>query len=165
VIVACANTLADSVGVGGLVRAKLPGANESSIQLPGILTVYSNGGFLVAGPHRDGDMLGVMQALRRRGIEYVLWNNPSQERPDFSDSGLEALALMANLEAHSGPPPPQAPASIWAVFAFLRDGVVKPGESPPCLVLADGTGVWVTIGDPYIPGALHYCPSHHPQFY
>jgi 4-amino-4-deoxy-L-arabinose transferase-like glycosyltransferase len=168
VLVATANTLGTSFGIGRSLQVSLPGATSSSRQKPGLLTLYSNEGFLVGGPKRDGDILGLMQALRRNGVREVAWLNlgPEEPRPtftpDFSRGGLTAFAqiakltflretvVMSNLTQHD---------------AVLGHGPIEAGEAPPCAKLSDGTGVWVRLGGPNRPGVMCYCPFRHPVFY
>jgi 4-amino-4-deoxy-L-arabinose transferase-like glycosyltransferase len=93
VLFAIANTLGLSFGVGQNVRITLPGAEPHLLDTPGLLTFYTHEGFLVAGPHRDGDVFALMQALRRKGVREVLWINLASKEastgdtPDFSEAG------------------------------------------------------------------------------
>jgi hypothetical protein len=161
VLAAAANTLGVSFGVGETLRLQLPGANTSFLQAPGILTVYSNEGFLVAGPQRDGDMLATLRELKRNGVQVVVWHHLKAE-PNFSNAGLKALAKIAGLPARNGYP---VPATLNRHDAILAHGPIEPGETPPCVRLSDGTGVWIRLGNPNARGALDYCPPRHPQFY
>ncbi len=169
VLVVTANMLSTSFGVGTVTSAKLPGAASSLLGLPSPLTIYSNRGFLVAGPTRDGDVLGLMQTLRRDGVREIDWisldpKEPSPEfSPDFSEAGLVAFAQIARLNPPSEPVAlPKAP----PYEAILSHGPVKRGQAPPCVELSDGTGVWVLRSDPNgSSSAKHYCPFRHPTFY
>ncbi len=66
VAVVVVNMMGSTFGVGKQYRITLPGASPSALQQPGYLTLYP-GGFLVSGPHRDGDLLATLQALRSGG--------------------------------------------------------------------------------------------------
>jgi hypothetical protein len=163
VLTAVANTLGASFGVGGALRIQLPGANTGSVQNPGILTVYSNAGFLVAGPRRDGDMLATLRGLRRNGVHVVVWPPPPGPEPYFSTQGLVTLAQIAGIDAAGAGSPD--PAALTRQDAVLSHGPIEAGATPPCVRLSDGTGVWIRLGNPNAPGALYYCPSRNPQFY
>ena len=168
VVVAIANTLSTSFGIGAVSRAKLPGADASLLELPGIVTIYSNAGFLVSGPHRDGDVLALMQALRRNGVREITWINVGANEPapgftpDFSEAGLTAFSLIAKLTT---PSEPVSPSSLTTRDAILGHGPIGRGEAPPCVKLHDGTGVWVRLGNPNAPGTKDYCPFRRPAFY
>jgi 4-amino-4-deoxy-L-arabinose transferase-like glycosyltransferase len=164
VLVVTANTLATSFGVGGVLKATLPGANSEPLETPGVVTFYSNTGFLVAGPHRDGNVLGLMQALRRNGVRVITWINiaseepPPELTPTFSSAGLEAFALIAGLKLAKRVPSTPSEAT-------LGHGPVEAAHSPPCVTLSDGSGVWVRIGSPNARGIQYYCPFRHPAYY
>jgi 4-amino-4-deoxy-L-arabinose transferase-like glycosyltransferase len=166
VLVAIANTIATSFGVGRTLQATLStGPRPWPLEAPGVVTFYSNGGFLVAGPHRDGDVLGLMRALRRNGVREITWINlgsgepPPQATPIFSDAGLTAFALIAGLKLADR-------AHLTSGDAALGHGQIKAGHTPPCVKLYDGSGVWVRLGsDPNAPGIQDYCPFRHPAFY
>jgi hypothetical protein len=166
VLVVAVNTLGAGFGAGVNLTTSLPGASATALESPGRITFFSKEGFLVAGPKREGDLLSVMQALKRRGVEHILWHHGSDEaRPYFSEAGIQALALIARLDTQTEPPSSSAPPAAWNRFAFMAYGPIAAGEARPCLVLDGGFGVWVRIGNPNAPGARDYCPSHHPQFY
>jgi 4-amino-4-deoxy-L-arabinose transferase-like glycosyltransferase len=168
VFVAIANTLAVSFGVGGNVSVRLPGAEPQLVEAPGVVSIYTNAGFLVAGPHRDGDVLALMRTLRRNGVRRVTWVNLSSEEAvpritaDFSQAGLEAFALLARLASADHV---EELGTLTTHDAILGHGPLEPGEPPPCARLSDGTGVWIRLGEHNAAGAKLYCPSHHPAFY
>lgn len=159
-----ANTLATTFGVGGKTEIKLVGSPPTNSQaFPDRVVVYSNAGFLVAGPHRDGDVPGLLGALRRDGVRVVTFSNPENAGggpPDFSTSGLEALALIARLR----------PSSVTALvhrgpeFVALLHRSTAPSAPPPCTRLADGTGVWVVRFDSTSRRLSLYCPFPSPHF-
>jgi hypothetical protein len=168
VLIAIFNTLGASFGVGGNYRVTLAGARPTLLDAPGVLTIHTDTGFLVAAPHRDGDVLALMQALRRNGVRRVTWvnldpNEPSVEAtPDFSEAGLIAFALIAKLEIPNVGAEPENPTPQDAV---LGHGSIGGSDSPPCTKLSDGTGVWVRLGNPTAPHAKNYCPFRRPAFY
>lgn len=163
-----ANTLGDTFGVGGDVSVKLPGAEPAYLEGPGLVRVYSNVGFLVSAPHRDGDVLGLMEALRQHGVREVNWIDIGRGEPPpgfnstFSQAGLVAFTYIAKLTR----PPEQEPFSAYTSrVAILGHGPLAQGSGAPCVRLSDGTGVWVRLGNPNAPNAKNYCPFAHPAFY
>ncbi len=166
VLVVAVNTIGASFGTGVNLKTSLPGANATALESPGRITFLSKEGFIVAGPERDGNLLSAMRALKRRGVEHILWpRGPDLVNLAFSDAGVEALALLAGLDTHAKLPPQSAPPATWSHFAVFGQGTIVAGEPPPCLVLDDGTGVWIRIGDALASGNQDYCPSRHPEFY
>ena len=167
VLGALSNTLATSFGLGGIVSVKLPASLASSLGTPTSVTLYSNAGFLVAAPRRDGNMLGLLRALQHHGVQEVQWINlgpnepPPRLTPDFSEAGLKALAAIANLTSAEI----EGPVGLTDRYATLGHGPVKRTEVPPCITLSDGTGVWVRLGNPNAPSTKDYCPFRHPAFY
>jgi 4-amino-4-deoxy-L-arabinose transferase-like glycosyltransferase len=169
VLIATANTLSTSFGLGTVVNAKLPEATSNLLKTPSSVTIYSNAGFLVSGPHRDGDVLALMRALRRNGVQQVTWISlgpkepPPGLTPEFSEGGLTAFTLIAKLNTPSEEV--VVSRNLTHHDAILGHGPVTAGVAPPCATLSDGTGVWVRLGDPNAPGAKDYCPYRHPAFY
>jgi hypothetical protein len=155
-----ANTLGTTFGVGGQVEAKLVGSPPNTEAFPDRAILYSNRGFLVAGPQRDGDVPGLLRALRREGVEVVAFDLAQSEAPDFSSEGLGPLAMIAGLL----PSIETALANQSSAAVAVMHEPIRRGASPPCTVLSDGTGVWVLRRNP--SGQVqHYCPSHDPQYY
>jgi hypothetical protein len=162
VLVAIANTLGASFGTGRPLQVSLPGSYTAALNKPGHLTLYSNQGYLVSGPHRDGDLLAMLKALRRHGVRGIIWSRSQAYAPDFSFGGVAALAQFADLkplltigrEVELGPG-----------NAVLDHSARAPGGGPPCVLLDDGTGIWVRLGNPNAPGARNYCPLPKPHFY
>jgi hypothetical protein len=158
-LVAVANTLSASFGIGGRASVTLPGASATALEKPGTITFLNNQGFLVAGPQRDGDLLAMLQALRRQGIRRVAWIAATALEPDFSEEGVEALIQIAGLEPLSG----VEASALTRQDAILAHGTLE--GPPPCVRLDDGTGVWLRIGNPEAPGAKDYCPLPKPRYY
>jgi hypothetical protein len=168
VLFVVANTLGDSFGVGGDVLANLPGAKPAYLEGPGLVRVYSNIGFLVSAPHRDGDVLGLMEALRRHGVREVTWIDLGRGEPPpglnstFSQAGLVAFTYITKLKQ----PPEQEPVSAYtSSVAILAHGPLAQGPGAPCVRLNDGSGVWVRLGNPNASHVKNYCPFDHPAFY
>lgn len=162
VVAVVGNTLGSTFGVGTQYRIALPGASPTALQQSGYLTLYP-GGFLVSGPHRDGDLLATLQALRRGGVRYLVWNQRQGTiEPDFSNGGVAVLAQIAQLQQ------PAVGARVGALggrVAVLAHGKVALHEVPPCVTLDDGTGIWIRIGNPAAAGAQDYCPLPRPHRY
>jgi 4-amino-4-deoxy-L-arabinose transferase-like glycosyltransferase len=169
VLIAVFNTLGASFGIGGNYRITLAGAKPELLNTPGIVTIHSDTGFLVSSPQRDGDILGLMQALRRHGVrEMSLINVGSKElppgyTPDFSEAGLVALARIAKVGVLSEGV--VLPPTVGDSYATLGHGPIVSSEAPPCVRLSDGTGVWVRLGNPNASATKDYCPFRDPAFY
>ena len=160
--VVVANMMGSTFGIGMQYRITLPGASPTALQQPGYLTLYP-GGFLVSGPHRDGDLLGTLQALRRDGVRYLAWNQrQATDEPDFSNGGVTVFAQIAQLQ---GLAPGQPLSGLGSSVAELAHGKINPEGPPPCVTLDDGTGVWIRIGNPTAPGAQDFCPLPRPHYY
>jgi 4-amino-4-deoxy-L-arabinose transferase-like glycosyltransferase len=161
-LIAAVNTLGISFGVGPKLQITLAGARTNTLQKPGVITVSENHGFLVSGPHRDGNLVGMFQALHRDGVRSVMWPVQQSIEQDFSTGGVTALAEVAGLTPSTSSPPIS---SLTRADAFLAHGKIVSGEPPPCLTLDDGTGVWVRLGNPEARGAEDYCPVPSPHYY
>lgn len=152
-LVAFANSLGVGFGVGPDV---LVGPNSTAFeQQPGRLTVVANYGYWIGPPARDGDMLGLLRTLRRRGVREVRWDSQQEFEADFSYQGITALARIAGLRV-PGKPIDQATAS--RSYAVLRHGAPEADLANPCIVLAGGAGVWVSLGGSRGSEAWSYCP-------
>ncbi|MGH2913015.1 MAG: hypothetical protein ACRDJ3_11140, partial [Solirubrobacteraceae bacterium] len=182
VLLVIANTLGTSFGVGGVVSKTVPGTNVALLERPGVVTLYSNAGFLVSGPQRDGDVLGLLRALKAQETHVIAWVveiGASKELPEsryFTEGGLMALTRIAGLKSGT-----EVPLENNSETAILGHGALLPGEPPPCVKLNDGSGVWVQLGDPEqaLKGGIgawvqsarsprtiqDYCPFRDPQTY
>jgi hypothetical protein len=161
-VVALANTLGAAFGLGSQLRVTLPGARADTLQQPGTITFYENQGFLVSAPKRDGDLLGMLTALKRGGTHAVILNFGEATGADFSEDGVYALAQIAGLEPLA---PGSSATALTSSDAVLAHWKIRPGEAPPCVRLDDGTGVWVRLGDPLASGSKDFCPLPKPHFY
>jgi 4-amino-4-deoxy-L-arabinose transferase-like glycosyltransferase len=156
-----ATTLGIAFGVGGDVRLSLGSTISRTEAWAGVaprneIVVYSDHDFEVSGPQRGGRMLALMRALRRDGVTGVAWLQ-RQVTPAFEDQGLHAFASMARLSA----PMPTDP--LPPGVALLLHGPVGAGP-PPCVTLADDTGVWLRLeraGD----AQPFYCPLLRPPLH
>jgi hypothetical protein len=162
VVAVAANTLGTTFGVGGQVETKLVHSPPASQALPDRVVFYSNqGGLGVAGPHRDGNLPGLLRALRPTGVRGVAWSLAQSQEPDFSSEGLIPLALIAGLDYTKNP---EAVVSIPAVVGLIHESVT-PRSPPTCTRLSDGTGVWVLRRNLATRKLELYCPFPHPHFY
>ena len=162
VAVAIANTLGSTFGVGGIVTLSLPHSLQRAKEAPNAATIYSNEGYLVhAAPERTGYMLGTLRVLKHSGVEGVLVLPSEAPNEAAFLEGLQPLTQIAGLELGES----SAPSNLSDAVAVLDREKVSKSSAPPCVVLSDGTGVWIRIGNPYAPGAKDYCPTHKPQFY
>jgi hypothetical protein len=157
-----ANTLGIDFGVGREVKvalvARLPATEQNSDQL----VVYSTNGFLVSAPKRDGDVLGLLQALHREGVRTLSFSLEQSRLSDFSYAGLFPLAQIAGLtpvitQTSWGRPVP-------SVATLLHEPITATSV-PTCTRLSDGTGVWVARYDRAAGKLAYYCPTHRPRYY
>lgn len=149
--------LANSLGVGFGVGPPLASApsNATYEQQPGRVTFYANYGLWIGPPTRDGDLLGLLRALRRGGVREVRWYSDQELESDYSLQGITVLARIAGLEV------PRAPIDLAHASrydAILRHGGPEPGLPGPCTVLQSGAGVWVQRGASQGAEAWSYCP-------
>jgi 4-amino-4-deoxy-L-arabinose transferase-like glycosyltransferase len=161
VVAVAANTLGTTFGVGGLLETTLVRSPPATQELSDRIVFYSNRGFLVAGPKRDGDVLGLLRALRRNGVTVVVWS-ASQSNAAFSFEGVRALAMIAGLS------PSYEPGQVHA--GSTAAGLIHQ-SSPPvapraCITrLSDRSVVFVVRHNPASGRNALYCPLRHPQFY
>jgi hypothetical protein len=160
VLAVAANTLATTFGVGSKVEIKLVSSPPNTEAFPDRVVFYSNTGFLVAGPSRDGDVPGLLQALGREGIETVTFSPTQTAGPNFSAEGLFPLVRIAGMT----PSYQTSLVSGDSKIASLVNQPIPPKAPPTCARLSNGTGIWVIRSNP--EGKLaFYCPYRTPQFY
>ena len=156
--VVVANTLGITFGVGDDVSVTLPVKLAGDNQV----AIYSTSGFLVSAPSRDGDIPGLLEALRREGVRTVTWSVTQSKAPDFSLEGLAPLSLFAKL---SWAATEKLEFNHSASIATLVHESVTADSPPTCRRLSDGTGVWIVRYDALTAKLALYCPSRHPRFY
>jgi hypothetical protein len=161
VVVALINFIGLSVGIGHPVRLALPGA-ENSIIFRRQITFYSPDGWVRGGPEHDGNVLALMQQLRRYGIR-TLEVGSGAERLDFNQQGIVDFATTSGLTV----PFPFNPSTLGATAAEISLRVPQPQDPPPCQRLSDGSGVYVSVGDAALPfeKLQLLCPTRHPALY
>jgi hypothetical protein len=159
------NTLGDSFGIGPSVAASFSSASAHSEQGPEQLTVFSTAGYLVSAPVHEGELLSVIQDLKRRRLAYVIFATDfTAPKPSFSVEGLDALAAIVGLKVNDSPNP-NLPARAWSNVAVVANLPAQAGKPPPCVRLSDGSGVWVWIGSPFATVTDYYCPYRHRQLH
>lgn len=159
-----ANTLGTTFGVGGIVQTELAHPLPVGEESADVITYYSNNGFLVAGPKRDGDVPGLLSELHRAGVSEVAWSAVQSREPDFDSEGLLPLTRIAGLRPIITGAPEFSNASTAATFLHLPINAQSP-PGAPCARLSDGTGVWVVRANPTTQRRELYCPSRRPQYY
>jgi 4-amino-4-deoxy-L-arabinose transferase-like glycosyltransferase len=127
--------------------AQLPLSNGAIGQGEGVpprdrVVVYSSLDYLVSGPLRDGDVLGLMRRLKAAGVARVA----IEDHGDVNDHlfelvGLLVFARAAGVGFDSIDPPQDGAPLAQLIRTSSFDG------SRPCTRLFNGTGVWVRIGD------------------
>ncbi|MGH2853352.1 MAG: ArnT family glycosyltransferase [Solirubrobacteraceae bacterium] len=160
-----ANTLGTTFGAGETLQVKLVQPLPQGEEEADAITFYSTTGFLVAGPNRDGDVPGLLAALKREGVSTVAWSGEQSREPDFDTEGLLPLANIAGLAYALTREPEFASTSSTATLIHLPISAQGSPPAPPCTRLSDGTGVWVGRFNPASRRAELYCPSRNPQFY
>lgn len=153
VVIALANSLGVGFGIGTPVMSAP--VNAVYEQQPGTLTFYSNHGLWMGKPTRDGDVLGLLRALRRNGVRELSWSSANEGEVEFSGPGLAVLARIAGLRVPTGHVEPDRASHNQA---FISHGEPPPGVAGPCVILRDGSGVWVRLGGARGISAWGYCP-------
>lgn len=160
-----ASTLGATFGVGGRVELMLTSRPAEDRSVFGVrsddrIVLYATRNFMVEGPKRQGDMLALFRALRRQGTIAVTWLPQTEDPYYFNHYGVDSLAAMARLGVLGSFNPNQMPPRV---ALLLRQKTF--GTEPPCLRLADGSGVWVRYGRTLSPKSPNYCPFRTPAFY
>jgi 4-amino-4-deoxy-L-arabinose transferase-like glycosyltransferase len=158
-----ATTLGATFGVGGDVKILLAGRPVVTNVILGIpppkqITVYADHDFLVSAPRREVDMPGFMEALRAEGVTGLAWEQPQFPVRD-TVADLQGLILLGRFAGLAFPEP-----GFWDYadpdHAFLIRRPSSGSAVPPCLTLADGSGIWVVRGQ--VPGGeplRYFCPG------
>jgi 4-amino-4-deoxy-L-arabinose transferase-like glycosyltransferase len=157
-----ANTLGTTFGVGETEQVMLVNPPPAGEEDADTVTFYSTAGFLVAGPHRDGDVPGLLEVLHRDGVRTIAWSGQQSREPDFDTEGLLPLTRIAELSPIVTGPPEFSSSSSTATLLHLP---VTSGSPQPCTRLTDGTGVWVGRYNSASGRVELYCPYRTPQFY
>ena len=159
--VAVLNTLTATFGMKAAEILTVPGMTSQGRQSAGLITLYSSGGFLVAGPEREGDMLGTLRELKSNGVQAVVVLPSNAYHHTAFIEGLVPLTMIAKINLGEA----ASPAGLDRRVAVFDHEAISDKGPPPCVRLGDTTGIWIRLGNPYAPGAQNYCPSRKPQFY
>jgi Dolichyl-phosphate-mannose-protein mannosyltransferase len=154
VLVALGNSLDVGFGVGGHLTSGPQ--SPTYIQQPGNVTLAANYGFWLGPPARDGDLLGLLRALRHAGVRELSWHSTQEAGTEFSPAGVAVLARIAGLT--SAQSNSAEPALASRRDAFLLHSPPSANLPRPCIELRDGTGVWVRLGGAPGAKARSYCP-------
>jgi hypothetical protein len=124
--------------------------------LPEILTHVITGR-----PRRQ--FLGVLEAMHRQGHDTIEFDLSNMYTAEIDPIGLFALAASAGLKV----PASYNPQLLGPHDAFMFRHFPVAGDPPPCLRLADGSGVYIVFGYPLIPfnDYTFYCPTRTPHLY
>jgi len=150
---ALANVLGVGLGLGHPV-ATAPTSLDYE-QQPDRAMLYASYGLWMGPPSRDGDLLGLLRALRRAGTRAVGWYLEAETDTEFSPPGVAVLARIAGLATVGAVDPARA----GSHEALLLHRPAQPGLPPPCIELSDGSGVWVGLGGPGGVRTWSYCPT------
>ncbi len=137
-----------TLGVGGETLRRLPGNRRAAygegVPPRGRVIVYASSDYMVSGPRAHPDLLGLFKALRREGATNLEWFDQVEPWDSwFENIGLVVFAYVAKLGVI--PEQERSPALEQGQVALIRAHTLG-GAGPPCLRLADGTGVWVHVG-------------------
>ena len=157
-----ANTLGITFGVGHETVLALANPLPDTEQAPDRLIFFSTHGFVDGAPSRDGNVPGLLNALRRNGVRVVSWGLEQSRLPDFSFEGLIPLVRVADLRPAITTEPEFSGSSQ---IATLIHQPVAANAPPTCTRVSDGTGVWVVRYDTAARKLALYCPTRRPQFY
>jgi 4-amino-4-deoxy-L-arabinose transferase-like glycosyltransferase len=163
-LVVAANFAMVSFGWGSSLTLTLPGAPPATVAGAREITFFSPGGYLRGKPVRDGDVLGLMRALKRMGFRHVLFDGGSANIPDFNFNGLGVLTRESGLPELSS----QNLGLLTNHDVFLVRHYLAPGDPPPCQRLDDGSGLYVEVGNPLAAPFDAYkfvCPGRTPAYY
>lgn len=160
-----ATTLGASFGVGGTARVALerePYAPDyrTFLHIYGVplrrqITLFADRNFIVTGPRRSSDIPALLDALRADGYTGVGWIREQAilGEPAFDLQGLWLLARFAGLDE-----PALTLRVPWEMDDPHHALLVRqslPADTRPCLVLADGSGLWVAVDG----GRDRWCPD------
>jgi hypothetical protein len=157
-----ANTAGTTFGVSGRVEVPLGQLVVGGEDEANTIRFYASAGFLIYGPQHDGDVPGLLAALRRSGVRTITWGVEQSRQPDFSFEGLLPLARIARLTPIVTETPEFGRTTRVATLIHMP---VTARSPRPCTRLDDGTGVWVVRFDRAARKLSLYCPYRHPPFY
>ena len=113
---------------------------------------------------RDGDLLEILRGLKKMGVQIIEFDGGSVNLSDFNTLGLTVLAEIAGMPVVGEDNLP----AMGPEAAFIRGAGVRPGGPPPCTRLIDGSGVYVSLGNPLslpLDETTFVCPGWRHPFY
>lgn len=152
-VVVVANTLAIGFGVGTNIRISLPGATHEGRLHQRELTLLTTENYPVGAPEAGGDSVDLLRAVRRDGVRILEYD--AVESPVYNATGIDALGRIAGLRR----PPRYFPNRLKSDQAFLTRIPLRRSLHPPCVVLVDGSGLYLNLGPAVKPPEHYdYCP-------
>ena len=156
-----------AVNFGGVpsLTVKLPGAFRApTLSGARTLTFFSPMGWRAGPPVRDGDLLEIFRGLKKMGVQITEFDGGSVHLADFNTLGLTVLAEIAGMPVVGEDNLP----AMGPEAAFIRGHVPGRDDPPPCQTLIDGTGVYVSLGNPLtlpLDETTFVCPGRRHPFY
>ncbi len=152
--------LGATLGVGGETLRHLPGNRRAlygeGVPPRGRVIAYTSNNYMVSGPQSQPDVLALFEALRRQGMTSIEWQDDVEQWDRwFEDIGLIVFARIANLNVI--PEEARTPTVQPREASLIRARTLG-GAGEPCLWLADGSGVWVNVGEAGGQVLQSYCP-------
>lgn len=157
VLVFAVNTGLQNFTVGNPIRITTPKTVQSPIGEYSA-TVVSPSGYFEGAPMRGGlrpDMLDLLRRARADGIEEVIFQPESMNIGGNNLFALAVVARAANVKVPGFTVDLIGPDDVFLFRASPRDV-----ETPPCMDAkgGDGTGIYMTRGQPFTEGVALYCP-------
>ena len=147
-------------GIGGATTRLLPGdrtaAYGEGVPPRNRVIVYENHDYMVSGPHRSPDMLGLLDVLKAAGIHVIQWDDLiNRWEPYLEGIGLFVMARIAGLEMV--PQQTMTPGLDAGEASLIRARTME-GLGAPCIRFPDGSGLWIraALGDGNPPRVV--CP-------
>jgi hypothetical protein len=154
-----ASVLGSGFGVGGELRVPLSGDPPANRAVFGIartkqVVLYSDRIFQVAGPRDGDDLLALLRAMHRDGVQTVSWLPSDEEEFEYDHYGIDVLIAMARMSVLGSFDPASMPPGAALLVRTPVDA------APPCVRMAGGRGLWVRLDRALEPGTPSYCPSY-----
>jgi dolichyl-phosphate-mannose-protein mannosyltransferase len=173
VLAVAANIFGSTFGKGKDVELTLASSPADVQPFRDRIVFYSAEGKFVSitGPRRDGDLPGVLGALRANGVRSITWGPGETNEPGWANEGLIPLAMIAGLKPFPALTDPRHSVAALPISltgdsaAAALVAAITPKAPQPCTLLSDGTGVWVLRSNPASGKVEHFCPFRQPRFY
>lgn len=151
-VVALVNVVGTVTNAGSAVQIDLPGATPSNMRHVGL---YSPGGWITGAPETSGAIPAVMRAAKSGGIEKIAFD-PGAQQAHFNHPGLDIVSREVGIPI-AIPFDPADPRQ-----AMISNHYPPLAGTPPCGVLDDGTGIYLSRGSIAVPYEQRHflCPRH-----